>query len=107
MPIPEFMQFLVQRLVDNHAFDAKQRPNQLIVNEYMPGQGINPHIDDPAFEEPIATVSLLSPATMTLVAWNDRCGPWKAPSSFVRGRSRGWGGGGARGHGGGGTRIQT
>ena len=37
-----------------------QRPNQLIVNEYMPGQGIHAHIDRDLFEDGIVATSLLS-----------------------------------------------
>lgn len=39
--------------------------NQVIVNEYLPGQGIGAHIDHPAkFEDGIASLSLLSTVTM-------------------------------------------
>ena len=40
-------------------------PDQLIVNEYQPGQGISPHIDCvPCFEETIFSLSLGSGCTM-------------------------------------------
>lgn len=40
-------------------------PDQAIVNEYMPGQGIYKHIDcEPCFGEAIASLSLLSPCIM-------------------------------------------
>lgn len=37
---------------------------QIIVNEYKPGQGISAHIDSPVFDEPIMSVSLGSATTM-------------------------------------------
>jgi len=40
-------------------------PDQLIVNEYLPGQGIAPHIDcEPCFEGTIASISLGSACVM-------------------------------------------
>lgn len=40
-------------------------PDQVIINEYQPGQGIEAHIDCvPCFEETIASISLGSPALM-------------------------------------------
>jgi alkylated DNA repair dioxygenase AlkB len=40
-------------------------PDQMIVNEYLPGQGIAPHIDcEPCFEDTVISISLLSPVVM-------------------------------------------
>ena len=40
-------------------------PNQVIVNEYLPGQGISPHVDcEPCFEDTIISLSLASDTTM-------------------------------------------
>jgi len=39
-------------------------PEQLIINEYQPGQGISKHIDSPVFGEPIVSLSLGSPCVM-------------------------------------------
>ncbi len=41
------------------------QPDQAIVNEYLPGQGISAHIDcEPCFDSTIASLSLGSPVTM-------------------------------------------
>lgn len=49
---------LAQRLHDRKL--VPQLPDQVIVNEYQPGQGISPHIDAPSsFADGIAMVSLL------------------------------------------------
>ena len=41
--------------------------NQLIINEYTPGQGISPHIDcRPCFDDTIFSLSLGSPCIMTM-----------------------------------------
>lgn len=43
-------------------------PDQVIVNEYKPGQGISPHIDCiPCFEDGIASLSLGSPCAMDFI----------------------------------------
>lgn len=55
-PIPEWCGFLVERL----AFI----PDQLIINEYMPGQGIARHTDAPIFGSPIVSLSLGSMCEM-------------------------------------------
>ena len=34
------------------------RPNHILLNEYLPGQGIIPHLDGDLFYPTIATVSL-------------------------------------------------
>jgi alkylated DNA repair dioxygenase AlkB len=39
-------------------------PEQLIINEYQPGQGISKHIDAPVFGEPIVSLSLGSHCVM-------------------------------------------
>ena len=51
---------------------AFERPNACTVNVYRPGQWIPPHVDNPAFERPFVTVSLVSRQPMLVgrgVAW--------------------------------------
>jgi len=56
-PIPEWCTFVVDRLLEQGLLHA--RPDQLIINEYKPGQGIYPHVDSVAsFEDGIVSVSL-------------------------------------------------
>ena len=65
-PLPEWAQSLAERLTaDEH---LKKIPDQLIVNEYLPGQGIANHVDcKPCFEETIISVSLGSPCVMDFI----------------------------------------
>jgi alkylated DNA repair dioxygenase AlkB len=63
--LPPFVQPLAERLVIDGYF-AKQ-PDQAIVNEYEPGQGISHHVDCvPCFGETIASLSLGSRCEMEL-----------------------------------------
>ena len=62
-PLPELFQLLAERLTSEGHFQAV--PDQVIVNEYQPGQGISAHIDcQPCFGETIASLSLLSACVM-------------------------------------------
>lgn len=55
-PLPDW--FWMPRL--ENTFDS------VTINEYQPGHSIAPHIDSTKFDDPIAILSLLSPATMVL-----------------------------------------
>jgi alkylated DNA repair dioxygenase AlkB len=71
-PIPDWAAALAARL---HQEGHLDRPaEQVIVNEYLPGQGISPHIDSVAsFGPQVAAVSLASACTMEfLTAEADR-----------------------------------
>jgi len=64
-PLPPFLQVLAERLT--HAGNFSSVPEQVIVNEYMPGQGISAHVDcRPCFGDVIASLSLLSSCVMRL-----------------------------------------
>lgn len=60
--IPNELQFLCKRLKDKSYFS--KIPDQIIINEYKPGQGIAPHIDSFKFGDTIATLSLNSSIIM-------------------------------------------
>ena len=56
-PLPGFARELGRRLVGLGLMESP--PDQLIVNEYLPGQGISAHVDcEPCFGNHIVTVSL-------------------------------------------------
>ncbi len=56
-PLPLFAVPAADRLVERSLFSRS--PDQLIVNEYLPGQGITAHVDcEPCFAGAIAMVSL-------------------------------------------------
>lgn len=56
-PLPDFVNVVIERMMERNLF--KSRPDQLIVNEFQPGQGISAHIDcEPCFGDVIASVSL-------------------------------------------------
>lgn len=62
-PLPEWIAAYCKRLYTAKLFP--QLPDQVIVNEYLPSQGIAPHIDCiPCFENTIASLSLGSPCVM-------------------------------------------
>jgi len=60
-PIPNELQYLVERLYNKYQIIF----NQLIVNEYIPGQGISPHIDNMIlFDDTIISISMGSRCIM-------------------------------------------
>lgn len=62
-PLPEWLMAYCDQLHADGYFP--QLPDQVIVNEYLPGQGISPHIDCvPCFSGTIASLSLGSPCVM-------------------------------------------
>lgn len=62
-PLPGWMTRVTNSLAAQPEFD--RRPDQVIVNEYMPGQGISAHVDcAPCFGPAIASLSLGGPAEM-------------------------------------------
>ena len=64
-PLPAAFRPMTERLAADAWFDAV--PDQAIVNEYRPGQGIAPHVDcEPCFGATVASVSLGSATVMEL-----------------------------------------
>lgn len=61
-PMPGHMMALGEFITDQYYPDTLF--NQAIVNEYLPGQGIGPHIDANVFGGTVASLSLLSDIVM-------------------------------------------
>jgi alkylated DNA repair dioxygenase AlkB len=62
-PLPDWLSPISKKLHGDGIFSSI--PDQVIVNEYLPGQGISAHIDCvPCFAETIASLSLGSPCIM-------------------------------------------
>lgn len=73
-PLPGWLAVLAGRLVDKGVFSTV--PDQVIVNEYLAGQGISAHVDCvPCFGDTIAILSLGCSVIMTFqcVATGARC----------------------------------
>ena len=67
--LPDWLMDLGHRLQQEGYFS--KLPDQVIINEYQPGQGISPHIDCvPCFEETIASLSLGSLCVMNFTHAN-------------------------------------
>lgn len=62
-PLPEWLMGLAEQVGVAAAF--QRRPDQIIINEYLPGQGISPHVDcRPCFGPTIASLSIGGSADM-------------------------------------------
>lgn len=61
--LPDWLLSVSKKLHDDDIFSSV--PDQVIINEYLPGQGISAHIDCvPCFADTIASLSLGSPCIM-------------------------------------------
>jgi alkylated DNA repair dioxygenase AlkB len=61
--LPDWLAFFAEQLVAGG--HCKSLPDQVIANEYLPGQGISAHVDCvPCFDDTIVSVSLLSACEM-------------------------------------------
>lgn len=69
--LPEWAATVAERL--HREGVVPQLPDQLIVNEYQPGQGISNHIDcEPCFEDGIVSISLGSTCVMNFTSVQTR-----------------------------------
>lgn len=83
--LPDWAQCLAHRLMEPGYFG--ELPDQVIVNEYLPGQGIASHIDCiPCFGPIIVSLSLNSGCLMdfTLPDASAKTSIWLAPRSVVQ-----------------------
>lgn len=64
-PLPDWLMPYCIRLRESGAFS--ELPDQVIINEYLPGQGIAPHIDRTRFDRTVASLSLGSPCVMDFI----------------------------------------
>ncbi len=83
--LPEWLKRLSQKLhQDGHMPEVA---DQVIINEYLPGQGISSHIDcDPCFEDTIISLSLGSGCVMNFTNKFDKTKKipvWLEPRSLV------------------------
>lgn len=61
--IPEFIEELIDKMMADNII--QERPDQVIINEYEPGEGLKPHFDRKTYyKEVIVGISLLSGTTM-------------------------------------------
>ncbi|MBL7814551.1 MAG: alpha-ketoglutarate-dependent dioxygenase AlkB [Saprospiraceae bacterium] len=87
--LPSCLENIAKRLYTEGVFE--DIPDQVIVNEYEPGQGISPHIDcEPCFEDTIVSISLNSTAVMEFCRNNIKIPILLEPRSAVilKGESR-------------------
>jgi alkylated DNA repair dioxygenase AlkB len=80
-PLPDWSLPIANRL---HVKGLMRRPDQLIINEYLPGQGIAPHTDCiPCFGPAIASLSLGTAVVMDLLRGDDRVSILLRPCSLL------------------------
>ena len=78
-PLPEWLQSLAERMTREGIFE--QVPDQALINEYFPGQGIAPHVD--RFSETVVSLSLASGILMDFTRDPARVSRWLDPRSLL------------------------
>lgn len=68
--IPNWLNIYMNKIHDLNLFEGKT-PNQVLMNEYEPGQGIMPHTDGPLFYPTIATISCSSHTVLEFLENNE------------------------------------
>ncbi|KAL1518586.1 hypothetical protein AB1Y20_002874 [Prymnesium parvum] len=67
-PLPSWASAVCDALVAAGVFSAEEPPNHVLVNEYLPGQGIAAHRDGPLYLSRVAIVSMGSHCTFQFVS---------------------------------------
>lgn len=80
--IPDYLQALCDRLLETKLVSVL--PDSVSINEYLKGQRIAPHIDNPASGRVITVLSVESPATMIFVRDQERFAIELPPRSLVQ-----------------------
>jgi alkylated DNA repair dioxygenase AlkB len=83
-PLPEWIQLLAKRLIEKQLMN--ELPDQVIINEYKPGQGIANHVDcEPCFGDTIVSLSLATPCIMNFINLDskEKVDAWLEPRSVV------------------------
>ncbi|KAL1491774.1 hypothetical protein ABEB36_012323 [Hypothenemus hampei] len=69
--IPDWLQEYIEKIANLNIFDGK-KPNHVLVNEYLPGQGIMAHTDGPLFFPTVTTISCGSHTVLEFVENNEK-----------------------------------
>lgn len=69
--LPTFLHPLLEQLTGDKIFSIGRPPNHVLVNRYLPGQGIDAHVDGPAYHPIAAIVSLCTPILMHFYERNE------------------------------------
>lgn len=80
-PLPDFSKFVVDRMEKQNLIN--ERPIQLIVNEYTPGQGIASHTDARVFGDPVISLSLGSHCTFVFQQGSRRVDIFLKPRTLI------------------------
>ncbi|XP_044258021.1 alpha-ketoglutarate-dependent dioxygenase alkB homolog 6 [Tribolium madens] len=68
--IPNWLTKYMEKVAQLNVFEGN-KPNQVLINEYLPGQGIMPHTDGPLFYPTIATISCGSHTVLEFLENNE------------------------------------
>ncbi len=56
--IPDELTFLIDRMASHGTYSSDQKPEYIIINEYLTGHGISAHVENFRFDEPVCGLTL-------------------------------------------------
>uniref|UniRef100_A0A914UZJ6 Fe2OG dioxygenase domain-containing protein n=1 Tax=Plectus sambesii TaxID=2011161 RepID=A0A914UZJ6_9BILA len=82
--MPEWLTWCIDKIAAlEFTFPVENKPNHVLINEYLPGQGIMPHTDGPAFFPTVSTISLGSHTLLDFYKTVDENHPATLESRYV------------------------
>ena len=78
-PLPSWLQSLVDRVNAVGHLPKQSQANHVLLNEYLPGQGIMPHVDGDLF---YPTISTLNVGSHTVINFYKSAGGGEENKSF-------------------------
>ncbi|XP_050544741.1 alpha-ketoglutarate-dependent dioxygenase alkB homolog 6 [Daktulosphaira vitifoliae] len=69
--IPNWLNGFLKQISNLGVFPGSNQPNHILVNEYLPGQGIMPHLDGSLFYPTITTISCGSQTVLNFYSANE------------------------------------
>ncbi|KAK2588763.1 hypothetical protein KPH14_001643 [Odynerus spinipes] len=69
--IPNWLNTYISKVTSLNIFEAEKQPNHVLINEYLPGQGIMAHSDGPLFYPTVTTITCGSHTLLDFYKRND------------------------------------
>ncbi|KAI4498790.1 hypothetical protein M0802_005965 [Mischocyttarus mexicanus] len=80
--IPHWLRFYMDKITSLNIFEKDKPPNHVLINEYLPGQGIMAHSDGPLFYPMVTTISCGTHTLLDFYKHNDIMEPQQLKLEF-------------------------
>ncbi|XP_015180809.1 PREDICTED: alpha-ketoglutarate-dependent dioxygenase alkB homolog 6 isoform X2 [Polistes dominula] len=80
--IPGWLRIYMDKIISLNIFEKDKPPNHVLINEYLPGQGIMAHSDGPLFYPMVTTISCGTHTLLDFYKHNDIMEPQQLKLEF-------------------------